>query len=160
MYPTTVMALFCEDIREEKGDVVTLVGILPDNVAVEDPSPGSEGRKSLSKLCIYIRISFDPETEIGTPLLWLIMPDGTRIQMGQIESALGEKSRSESRTRGNILAGVIARITAGGFQPQHGSHKVEVEILGKTYLAAAITFNRPGAIASEPLSEQSPPAAS
>ena len=39
MQPITVMALFCEDIREEKDDVVSLIGVIPDNVKENPPSP-------------------------------------------------------------------------------------------------------------------------
>ena len=35
MTAVNVMALFCEDIREEKDGVVSLIGIIPDNVNVD-----------------------------------------------------------------------------------------------------------------------------
>jgi hypothetical protein len=144
MPPFNVMALFCEDIREEKGDIVTLVGILPDFVKVEEASPSgvTEGQsaKFLSKLCIYLRINFDPTVDLGTPQVGLTMPNGERIMLGSIGADVVEKAKSQAKEQGNLLAGVISRVVLAGFRPPKGVVKVEVEISGETTLAGVVNF--------------------
>ena len=143
MLPISIMALFCEDIREEKNDIVTLIGILPDTVNVEAPPSESPAQitKLLSKLCIYVRINFDPTMELGTAQIWLAMPEGERLALGEIGSDIAEKSQQEATARGNLLAGVVSRVVLAGFQPPKGAVKVEVSVKGETHVAGAITFN-------------------
>lgn len=143
MLPLSVMALFCEDIREEKGDIVTLVGILPDTVNFEEPpneTPMGQITRVISKLCIYARVNFDPTMDLGVPQMWLVMPDGERLPLGDISSDIVGKSKSEAANKGNLLAGIVSRIVLAGFRPPNGSVKLEVEINGETHLGGTLLF--------------------
>jgi hypothetical protein len=140
-----VMAIFCEDIREEKDNVLTLVGMMPDNVIVE-AIPSEIGtteisQRVLSKLCIYLRINFDPDFELNISAIRIVLPDNTTASGGEVNLELLRKAKTEAKTGGNALAGVIQRIVLGGFRaPDNGSIKLEVDINGETYLAGALAF--------------------
>jgi hypothetical protein len=144
MLPVTAMALFCEDIREEKGDVVTLVGILPDTLNLETADGATietgQTQKFLSKLCLYVRINFDPDFPLKVPRIRLVLPKDEILSVGEIGSDVIEKAKSEAAAKGHLLAGVISRAVLIGFRPPEGTAKVEVEINGETYLAGALTF--------------------
>lgn len=142
MLPTTAMALFCEDIREEKGEVVTLVGVLPDTLNLETGEGATiePGQKFLAKLCLYVRINFDPDFPLKPPHIRLVLPKEEILSVGEIGADVVEKAKSDAKARGHLLAGVISRAVLIGFRPPDGTAKVEVEINGETYLAGALTF--------------------
>jgi hypothetical protein len=149
----SVMALFCEDIREEIGGTLTLVGLLPDNVRIEQFTPAAGEEQSLrhmSKLCIYVRINFDSTIDIGEPLVSMAMPDGSRMPIGKIEADIVKKSRDAVKTNDNLLAGVLLRVALVGFEAPRGSIKIEVDLNGEIYVAGALTFSHPPATASPP----------
>lgn len=146
MQPFTAVAIFCEDIREEKNDIITLIGLVPDTVEVEALSgggqpAGGETRKFLSnKLCIYVRINFNPDDDLTVSEIRLVMPDDTSIKMAEIEHELIDKAKSDAKTKGNVLAGIISRAALQGFSPPNGAIRVEADINGQTYLIGALTF--------------------
>src|SRR5271155_1448575 len=102
MQPVTCIALFCEDIREEQNGVFTLIGIIPDNVNVAAIPVGASGQlqpdsniKMLTKLCIFIRINFDPDYDLCEAKIRLVPPEGTPIELGKIDSTTIYKARVE-----------------------------------------------------------------
>lgn len=148
MQGINVLALFCEDIREEKDNVLTLIGIMPDNVNLENPSntppEGGGTKRMLSKLSIYTRINFDPNLDIGVPEVCLVLPNNEIINMGNIDPTLVAKAQAEAQEKGALLAGIISRAAIWGFAPpENESIKVEVTINGEKYLAGALRFQSP-----------------
>jgi hypothetical protein len=152
MRPFNVMALFCEDIREEKNNNFTLVGVIPDNVELIAPEGMSIGGvtegelpRILSKLCAYVRVNFDPDFDIGVPELRLVMPDGMVQPVGNIGADVVKKSQADAKANNNILAGVISRITLSGFRVlKMGPMKLEVVINGEAHVAGALMFKLKG----------------
>lgn len=148
MKKLSVMGLFCEDIREEKSGIFTLVGILPDTVnvnrqAISSASTGAFGNvpRLLLKLCIYLRINFDPNAFTGVPQAYLVVPDSPTIDLGGVDAPLVEKAKTEAIQKGNELAGIILRSEFIGFQPPtNDSIQLRVAIEGEEYLAAAVRF--------------------
>ncbi|HSC19433.1 MAG TPA: hypothetical protein VLC74_11005 [Rhizomicrobium sp.] len=140
----SVMGLFCEDIREEKNDILTLVGLVPDNANVaggDEPIPAGK-TKVIPKLCVYVRINYDPKNPCGSAAVRLIMPDGSKHPLGDIDAALMETGRAQALARGNLLAGVTFRAVMSPLPVKSGGHlKVEVEIGSETHLAAALNLN-------------------
>jgi hypothetical protein len=145
------MAIFCEDIRVEQKETITLVGILPDHITVSNP-PNASGQVSepdpkhgmLSRLGIYVRIAFDPDLKVDEPVIFLTVPGQEATKLGVISASVVKKAKDEARARGNILAGVIFRAVAHNFQfKQLGQMKVEVELQpGKErHLAGAVNFS-------------------
>jgi len=150
-----IMALFCEDIRQEHNGVFTLIGILPDNVSVNVESVEEQKQidktsgvvpNVLGKLCIYVRVNFDPEENLGAVNLRLVEADGAVTELGPIDSKTVEGAKKSAKERGTVMAGVISRVVFGGFKfEKSGPLKLEAEINGKTYVAGAINIaiNKP-----------------
>lgn len=147
--PFNLMALFCEDIREEKNGVFTLIGIMPDNVNVEISEVPKDGEKNaelsvplLGKICAYVRINFDLDTVFRIVKLRLVGPGGEINDLGTLDAATFENAKEKAKERGAISAGVITRVVLGGLNlSKPGPLKLEAEIDGETYLAGAITIS-------------------
>src|SRR3954452_971566 len=83
MQPVSVVAFFCEDIREEKSGQDIIIGVFPDNLNLT-PSGPSEGAGTtvITKLGLYVRLHFDvndtPPRQISARL---VNADGTDIQL-------------------------------------------------------------------------------
>lgn len=148
MQTLTVMGLFCEDIREERDGIVSLVGIFPDNVDNIEVTGGDHGSvklerdmKMLSKLCMYVRVNFDPDYDLPEPKMRLIQPNGEHVDLGIIEMPIVSKARTDAKAKGNILAGVVARISIGGFRaPKSGLLQLQVILGDEAHLAGALNF--------------------
>lgn len=154
MQPFNLMALFCEDIREEKGGSLMLIGLLPDTVNLKAPDAtgtitqieeDQEPDKLLAKLCVYLRINFDPAFDLGEPTMRLVLPNDEAIPIGTISAAVAKKAASEAKEKGNLFAGLISRAVLVGFRPpKMGTVKVEITISGKAYVAGALNFQMDG----------------
>src|SRR5664279_2225184 len=111
----SVLAIFCEDIRTEKNDQHTLIGVLSDNIAVPQ-IPGA-----LPKLGIYIRaqietgyipkkivVSFHDTTGAEIPL--------SNWEAAAIKNASDDAKATGSPTYGLIMTAIISpfRVTALG----------------------------------------------
>lgn len=148
MISTNCMALFCEDIREEANGVITIIGIIPDNVNVATMPITPDGKpkpdpatKILSKLCIFARINFDPAYEMPEANIRLVPSEGAAIELGKIDRKTIDTARQQATERGNLLAGVFSRATLNGFPiPQKGTLKVEIAFPKETIIAGAIYF--------------------
>lgn len=146
---TNVMALFCEDVREEKNGVFTLIGLLPDNVNVSPMTidgkdvSGTDAANTnvLGKLCVFIRVNFLPAEEPTEIKLKLLIGDEDH-DLGEIDRETINQSAQKAIERGNALAGVISRAVFGGFNFQEavGQVKVLVIIDGEPHLAAALNI--------------------
>lgn len=142
----SVMALFCEDIREEKDGIVSLMGILPDNLSLSPLptgtiTPGDATARFLGKLCIYTRINFDPTYELPEAELRLVLPNQEVIPLGKIETATINQAKSEATTKGIPLAGVISRAVMAGFRAPIGVVRLEVIVGQETHVAGAVVFH-------------------
>ena len=102
-----VVGLFCEDIREEKTGVDTLVGILPDNLNVT-VMPGL-----LPKLCVYLRIHIDVNADVRSITAVLRLPPSTDKSLGGFESHFIKETQEDSRKKGAPLAGFIIKAVGG-----------------------------------------------
>lgn len=162
------LGIFCEDIREERTGL-TLIGVFPDNINLAVETPGEvvvipsdrPMPKRISQLCIYARVNFGQEENIDSIIIRLIFPDGKKQELGVVSRETIEGAKKKAKSKGNPLAGVIARATVGGFNiAKPGVMKLEMDIGGESYLVAALNFKFPEvtkpATASSP-SETVPP---
>ena len=101
MNDISAVALFCSDVREEKGNTVTIVGVLPDNLNVQK-LPGA-----LPKLCVYVRIHVGVDVDPGTMYTRLVM-DGKEIGRIDIQSKVVDAARARSKDSGKAYAGLIS----------------------------------------------------
>jgi hypothetical protein len=148
------LALFCEDIRQEKNDISSLVGILPDNISVEG-FPGFA-----PKLGVYIRINFDPKKKLVPISYELTLPDGKIIATENVKPQIAEKAQADSLRDENPIASLVSRVVMSPFPfEQAGRIRVFVIVGDERLLAGSLNI-RPATSSSEtlPPSEQSPDA--
>jgi hypothetical protein len=101
MNDISAVALFCSDVREEKGNTVTIVGVLPDNLNVPK-LPGA-----LPKLCVYVRIHVVVDCDPGALYSRLVM-DGKEIGRIDVQSTVVATVRAKSKASGKAYAGLIS----------------------------------------------------
>lgn len=141
--PVSAVALFCEDIREEKSGVNTLIGILPDNVAPPASSGPSDGAP-IAKLCIYLRINFSPSDKVLAGTAKLLDPERNAIELGEITQALIDQASETAKKQGSPLAGLLTRAHLSAFALRgYGRFTVEVVLGDETYVAGFVNFQQP-----------------
>jgi len=152
MKTTNVIALFCEDIREEKGGSMTLIGVFRDNInfapqpdpsvidAPDIPKQGPEALGMITKLWIFLRVNFDPNSRIKEAAIRLVMQDGKNESLGRISQESFDEARKSAKEKKNLLAGLITRVMLTTSVVKQGSIKVEVDMDGETYLAGSLNF--------------------
>lgn len=111
MQTLSAVALFCDDVREEKAGTTTVVGILPDNVSVKSVPV------SFPKLGLYVRINFptaaEPPQNLSIRLTVRGSPDHV---LTEIDSKLIDDARRQSREKGATLAGLVTFAVMSPFQ--------------------------------------------
>jgi hypothetical protein len=133
MIAVSVVALFCEDIRDEVSGAHTLVGVISDHIRV----PAIPG--ALAKLSIYVRINFDPEYDPGEISVRLRMSDGTEMPLTKFEPELIAKAKSDALASGFPVAGLISKTAAAPFPiTQRGITRVLVNVGGAEFLGGAL----------------------
>lgn len=130
-----VLGLFCEDIREEKRGMTTLVGILPDNLDLpEIPAV-------LPKLCFVVRIYLERGEKVNLIRIVLKSPDGDELELGKLEPELIERARMNSERDGNPMAGLIFSAMAGIFEvKKEGRLTIIVYIDEKPVVAGSLNM--------------------
>jgi len=127
----SAVALFCDDIREEKSGAITLVGIMPDNVEV--PSiPGA-----LPRLAIYVRVHLKVELPPEPIEFFLTFTDGAQHKITEFSRELIETTTRDAVRGGNKLAGLFSNVLVATFPvPVPGRAFVtlkrggEIEVIG------------------------------
>jgi hypothetical protein len=99
----SVMSLFCEDIRIEKNDQRTLVGVLNDALDVSK-FPGA-----LPRLGIFTRLSASVDFDIHDFAVRFLNSKGELIAESIVEKDLIDRSREQARTKGNPTYGIISQ---------------------------------------------------
>ena len=125
----SAIAIFCEDIREEKSRQDTLIGILPDTLRV--PSiPGM-----MPKLAVYARIHVLRIAGIREVRIRCELLDGTVVQANDLTEVLAqEKGKGES-------IGLVAKTVFSPFPVMAaGQIKVIATIDGEDYVCGALTI--------------------
>src|SRR4051812_43918356 len=101
MAPWNAIGFFCEDIRPETDNKLTLIGLFPDNLHVASfPS-------AILKIGILVRINVDVEADIGPVSAKIRLPDGTDIPLSGFDSEGVKKAQEDAIARGAPLAGFI-----------------------------------------------------
>jgi hypothetical protein len=145
MSQLSIIGLFCEDIREEKGDSLSLIGLMPDNINLEISdaqanAPSSENR-ILSKVCIFARANFPPDESVRAIELNLLLPNDVEIPVGGAAADVIETAKTQARDMGAPLAGVVMRVVLAGFRlPKPGIVQLKAKIDGKERILSMLNF--------------------
>ena len=135
MLQTSVVGLFCEDVREEKSGQVSIIGVLSDNVKVPNMPV------MVPKMGLYIRIHFDPSADPGTVKVKLAMPDSTEMDLEQFEDQVVSDARQKSLRQASPLTGLIVFGVISPLQVKaYGSMRLEVDVGANRYTAGVVNF--------------------
>lgn len=125
MSPYSIVGLFCDDIRKEQRGQETIIGVFPDTIKVS-PIPGT-----VPRMCLYIRIHFDPKSQPKSISIKLNRPDDIDSQKYEIEKDVILKTFTEAKKTGHPYAGILSRATIIPFPiTQPGRFDIVVTIDG------------------------------
>jgi hypothetical protein len=92
MKPYEAVGVFCDDIREEVGGKITLIGIYSDNVNVTS-IPGA-----FVQLSVYVRVHINLNFDAKEVILLMRLADGEEIQVGDFDPRIIKAQRAQQDT--------------------------------------------------------------
>ena len=135
MLPRSVITLFCDDVREEKSGMDTLVGVHPDNINV--PSFPF----SFPKMAIYTRINLDVADSPGDIPIFISVPNQDDVLLSTLDTETITNGQTKSKKDGSPMVGLISRAIATNFiVPAPGQVKITVKIKGKKYVGGVLNL--------------------
>lgn len=103
------MSFFCEDIREEKSGQDSVIGFMPDNIAlVSMPA-------TIARMALYTRLRIGNSFDIR-PISITIKIDEEEIFLTAIEDSLLHDTKNEMRMNAMPFGQIISRARFNGFQ--------------------------------------------
>jgi hypothetical protein len=107
MLPRSVVALFCDDVREEKSGKETIVGIYPDNVNV--PS----FPYTFPRVLIYTRINTDVRDKIKKVEIRISLPEEeTETIMSTADKKFVSETQKTAKKKGTPIVSIVGRVVA------------------------------------------------
>jgi hypothetical protein len=108
------IALFCQDIREEKAGTVSVIGVLTDNITV------SKVPVAFPQMAIYARLSFLASDEgPKTIAMRIVYADGKEMALATFDTDLIQKGRHEAQTKGAAKVGLVSSAMIAPFAVNH-----------------------------------------
>jgi len=98
----SAVTLFCEDIRIEKSEQQTLVGVLKDALEITK-IPGA-----LPRLAVFTRLSADVDFDMSELTVRFLEPSGKLIAENIIENEMIKNARDRAIRTNNPTHGVVA----------------------------------------------------
>ena len=140
------IGLFCEDVRDEVAGTQSIVGILPDNMAI--PSVPV----ALPRLVLYLRLMLDPASDPGAISASLDFPNGETRQVVSIDADATEDACKAARESGAPYAGMVTVVAMQQFTVIAAGRLVAmVRIGGQERVCAALNFQVLPASSTAPL---------
>ncbi len=131
----SAITLFCEDVREEKSGMNTVVGIFPDNI---------EANKipfSFAKLAVYTRLILDIDKEYRDISITLMQPGQEKRILTNVPPDLVAKSKEDARSQRAPIAGIISRTIMAGFKVEtEGRIVVTVGVNGEEHISGTLNI--------------------
>lgn len=141
MQPSSVVGLFCEDIREEKSGQDTLIGILPDNMQLSPhPSaPHQEGIPLFPKLGLYVRIHLDIDHKPSECTLRVRNTDGSLMAVGSWDQHVIDRAFNDAKQNQMPYVGLIQKMIMSPLPiPSSGKIVATVLLENREYIAATL----------------------
>lgn len=142
-------SIFCEHIRQELQGVVSLIGIMPDNIAISPSTadlPPVEGQVAvIPSLSVYTRVRFpldrQPRSDI---VVQFVSPSGQMIYEAPVERDFILESFSEAQQQGNEYLLVIQQANLANFPViELGRYVVSVMYDGERFFSGALRISAP-----------------
>jgi hypothetical protein len=133
MNDIAVVALFCSDVRTEKGGTETIVGIYPDRIKVPQ-FPGA-----FAQMAFYVRIHMLTTYRPAQVIARVIMPDGNELQRNEVGQDLIEQTRQATIERGAPYMGLIVKFQVAPLRiEQEGRIQILLTVDGEDIVAGAL----------------------
>ena len=139
----SAVAIFCEDIREEKSGQDIIIGTMLDNVHVQGlANPPAGALPMLARLGTYLRIHFPTEgAEPKEVSAKLIDAHGALMTHTTWPNAIIQKAFSDSKTNQMPLVGLIMKAIVGPLPiAAPGKITVVVTVDGQELIAGAVNI--------------------
>jgi hypothetical protein len=152
--PYSVVGWFCDDVREEKGNKETIIGIYSDAVTVAS-FPGA-----FKRIVVYVRIHADVDQEINALKLLLSVPGLEEDEISDFSLKGLKEGQERARRLGLPFLALVTQVTIEPLKVQsEGLIQVTLQLNDQRTLVAAMLVRQRSspANASEPPSGQSPP---
>jgi hypothetical protein len=135
MNDISIVALFCDDIREEIGGTTTIVGVLPDNLSVSE-IPGI-----FPKLCVYVRMHLRSDLKPGPIVTRVLTPDGQEVGNSVAEPHMLADVLARAQNSGAPYAGLVMRFFVSPLQiTQIGRIQALVSVGDKEHVAGVLNI--------------------
>lgn len=134
MSDLTSVGFFCEDIREEKNGMLSLVGIFQDNINVE-------GGGFIPKLCVYVRSYFNTEKPVKAFRIDLVFPDGEAFEIADVEPSKIEEAAAKTKSQENPLTIFVSRAILLGVQVTSGRHVLKMTVGEESFPIGSLNIN-------------------
>jgi len=135
MRDISIVALFCEDIREEKAGTETIVGVFPDNLRLPRV-PGV-----FPKMCVYVRTHIRAEFDAGPFFIRIIMPGGKELSRSEARTEMVNEVREKARSKGAPYAGFISKFVVAPLEvTEAGRIQAVVTIGGQEYVVGGLNL--------------------
>lgn len=151
------VSLFCEDIREEVLGQFSIIGVLPDNLKTEGPTPPTPTAiPVLPKLGIYMRINFITDGDQPKSVSAKVLDTaGKIITQSDWASSVIDKAFSDSKANQLPVVGLLLKIVMGPLAiTRSGKITAIATVDGVDHVVGALNLIVPNA--SPQPAEQSP----
>ncbi len=149
MHHWHAVGVFCEDIREETRNLISLMGIMPDNINV----PKIPGR--FPRLGVYARVHVNADaTDIGEIKLRLRFPDGSEDSMEGFTRDVIRAEQTKAKATGKPFAGFgIQMMTTGLPIKSEGLLQLIVSVGSEETVAAMLYVKTTSTSSEQPASQ-------
>src|SRR5437868_4830596 len=130
---------FCDDVREEKSNRETIIGIYADSVSVSS-FPGA-----FKRMVIYVRIHADIDQEINQLRLFLRVPGVDEDELANFDLHGLEAGRERARQRNMPFVDMVTQVTVEPLTvPSEGLVEATLQVNEeRTLVAALLVRQRP-----------------
>ncbi|MED5545754.1 MAG: hypothetical protein VYD90_10935 [Pseudomonadota bacterium] len=141
-------AVFAEDIRFERGDQVSIIGIFPDEIQIsgkKSPPPELEGKvavQTIPKLSVYARTHLPASSYKGGSLeFWVEAPSGKKVFSSESDEDFLRAEFEKSRAKGDEEITLISHLIFSPFPVREfGRFKAFVSCMGESIEAGHLSI--------------------
>lgn len=145
MIRPSILGFFCEDIREEKNDLTSLMGVFPDhlNVATPDGQDIAPGKNPIvPRLSFYIRFNFDADSDLPLYEIRIVLANGNVLSLGSLAAELVSKAKSDAKEKRVPFAGIVMKGAVMNLPlVEPGFVRIEVQDRDEIELVGGVFFN-------------------
>jgi len=130
----SISGIFCEDIREEKNGMFTIVGIFQDNVNIKADAG------VLPKLGMYVRTSFENKAPIPPGTITLHFSDGETFEVANITQEMIDNVVTTTTKQDNPVCTFVSRALLHGVRISAGRQSIIAKFGEETFPVSTLNI--------------------